>query len=130
MDQCDAGFAVDPVAIVVRPAVRERPLPPVAGPDRERFVRQAQLDFQDFAIVGDARIKAVSFTGSTAVGKAIQLQAARHLTPTQLELGGKNPAIVLADADLDQAVAEIVRAAFTVAGQWCTSTSRVSPAQP
>lgn len=35
-------------------AVRERPLPPVAGPDRERFVRQAQLDFQDFAIVGDA----------------------------------------------------------------------------
>ena len=77
------------------------------------------------AIVGDPRIKAVSFTGSTAVGKAIQLQAARHLTPTQLELGGKNPAIVLADADLDQAVAEIVRAAFTVAGQWCTSTSRV-----
>jgi hypothetical protein len=35
-------------------AVRERPVPPVAGPDRERFVRQAQLDFQDFAIVGDA----------------------------------------------------------------------------
>ena len=35
-------------------AVRERPLAPVAGPDRERFVRQAQLDFQDFAIVGDA----------------------------------------------------------------------------
>jgi hypothetical protein len=35
-------------------AVRERPLPPVAGPERERFVRQAQFDFQDFAIVGDA----------------------------------------------------------------------------
>ena len=35
-------------------AVRERPLPPVAGPQREQFVRQAQLDFQDFAIVGDA----------------------------------------------------------------------------
>ena len=35
-------------------AVRERPLPPVAGPDRERFVEQAQLDHQDFAIVGDA----------------------------------------------------------------------------
>jgi hypothetical protein len=35
-------------------AVRERPLPPVAGADRERFVRQAQLDFQDFAIIGDA----------------------------------------------------------------------------
>lgn len=35
-------------------AVKDRPLPPVAGPERERFVRQAQLDFQDYAIVGDA----------------------------------------------------------------------------
>lgn len=77
------------------------------------------------ALVADPRIKAVSFTGSTAVGKSIQLQAARNLTPTQLELGGKNPAIVLPDADLDAAVAEIVKGAFTCAGQWCTSTSRV-----
>jgi hypothetical protein len=36
-------------------AVRDRPLPPVAGPDRQRFIEQAQLDFQDFAIVGDAQ---------------------------------------------------------------------------
>jgi hypothetical protein len=36
-------------------AVRERPLPPVAGPDRQMFIEQAQLDFQDFAIVGDAQ---------------------------------------------------------------------------
>ena len=36
-------------------AVRERPLPPVAGPERQRFVEQAQLDFQDFAMIGDAR---------------------------------------------------------------------------
>jgi hypothetical protein len=36
-------------------AVRDRPLPPVAGPDRQRFVEQAQLDFQDFSMVGDAR---------------------------------------------------------------------------
>ena len=35
-------------------AVKDRPLPPVAGPDRERFLQQAQLDYQDFAIVGDA----------------------------------------------------------------------------
>jgi len=35
-------------------AVRERPLPPVAGPERQRFAEQAQLDFQDFAIIGDA----------------------------------------------------------------------------
>ncbi len=77
------------------------------------------------ALVGDARIKAVSFTGSTPVGKSIQLAAARNLTPTQLELGGKNPAIVLPDADLDLAVAEIVKGAFACSGQWCTSTSRV-----
>jgi aldehyde dehydrogenase (NAD+) len=77
------------------------------------------------ALVGDSRIKAISFTGSTAVGKSIELAAARHLTPTQLELGGKNPAIVLPDADLDIAVAEIVKGAFACSGQWCTSTSRV-----
>jgi aldehyde dehydrogenase (NAD+) len=77
------------------------------------------------ALVGDARIKAVSFTGSTPVGKSIQLAAARNLTATQLELGGKNPAIVLPDADLDLAVAEIVKGAFACSGQWCTSTSRV-----
>jgi hypothetical protein len=53
----DDGLDVDAMLARFREraaAVRERPLPPVAGPDRERFVRQAQLDFQDFAIVGDA----------------------------------------------------------------------------
>lgn len=77
------------------------------------------------AIVEDSRIKAISFTGSTAVGKAIQGKAAQNLTPTQLELGGKNPAIVMPDADLDLAVAEIIKGAFACSGQWCTSTSRV-----
>lgn len=76
-------------------------------------------------IVGDPRIKAISFTGSTPVGKGIQKQAAENLTPCQLELGGKNPAIVLDDADLDLAVAAVAKAAFACAGQWCTSTSRV-----
>jgi acyl-CoA reductase-like NAD-dependent aldehyde dehydrogenase len=82
------------------------------------------------ALVGDARIKAVSFTGSTPVGKSIQLAAARNLTATQLELGGKNPAIVLPDADLDLAVAEIMKGAFACSGQWCTSTSRVIALEP
>ncbi len=76
-------------------------------------------------IVGDPRIKAISFTGSTPVGKGIQKLAAENLTPCQLELGGKNPSIVLDDADLDLAVAAIARAAYACAGQWCTSTSRV-----
>lgn len=77
------------------------------------------------AIVEDPRIKAISFTGSTPVGKSIQLQAAKNLTPTQLELGGKNPAIVMPDAEFDLAVEEIVKGAFACSGQWCTSTSRV-----
>ena len=76
-------------------------------------------------IVKDPRVKAISFTGSTAVGKVVQEQAAANLTPCQLELGGKNPTVVLDDADIDQAVEAIIKAAFACAGQWCTSTSRV-----
>jgi alpha-ketoglutaric semialdehyde dehydrogenase len=76
-------------------------------------------------IVEDPRVRAISFTGSTAVGKKIQAQAAANLTRTQLELGGKNALIVMADADLDATVDAAVTAGFSNAGQWCTSTSRI-----
>ena len=76
-------------------------------------------------IVEDPRARAISFTGSTAVGKKIQAQAARNLTRTQLELGGKNALIVMADADIDAALDAAVTAGFSNAGQWCTSTSRI-----
>ena len=76
-------------------------------------------------IVTDKRIKAISFTGSTEVGMSIHRKAAENGTRTQLELGGKNPVVVLEDADLNLAVQEIVRAAFACSGQWCTSTSRI-----
>lgn len=54
-----AGDTLDVDAMLERfrnraAAVRDRPLPPVAGPDRQRFVEQAQLDFQDFSMLGDA----------------------------------------------------------------------------
>jgi aldehyde dehydrogenase (NAD+) len=80
--------------------------------------------------VGDAftvhpLIKAISFTGSTEVGKKLNARAAENLTRTQLELGGKNPMIILGDADLDAAATAAVTAAYACAGQWCTSTSRV-----
>src|SRR5262249_28719720 len=71
------------------------------------------------------RVRAVSFTGSTAVGRMIQARAAAHLTRTQLELGGKNALIVMDDADLSRALDAAVVAGFSNAGQWCTSTSRV-----
>ena len=76
-------------------------------------------------IVEDPRVRAISFTGSTAVGKKIQGQAAANLTRTQLELGGKNALIVMADADLDATLDAAVTAGFSNAGQWCTSTSRI-----
>ncbi|HXD16234.1 MAG TPA: aldehyde dehydrogenase family protein [Vicinamibacterales bacterium] len=81
-------------------------------------------------LVEDPRVRAISFTGSTEVGRKIQAQAARHLTRTQLELGGKNALIVMADADLDASLDAAVTAGFSNAGQWCTSTSRVLLQRP
>jgi acyl-CoA reductase-like NAD-dependent aldehyde dehydrogenase len=70
-------------------------------------------------------VAAVSFTGSTDVGLGIKAAMGRSLARLQLELGGKNGAVVLADADLDRAADVIVAAAFALAGQQCTATSRV-----
>jgi len=69
------------------------------------------------ALVGDPRVRAISFTGSTEVGRRIHLLAARNLTRTQLELGGKNALIVLDDADLDAAVEAAATAGFACSGQ-------------
>jgi aldehyde dehydrogenase (NAD+) len=77
------------------------------------------------ALVHDPRVRAISFTGSTAVGRVIQARAAANLTRTQLELGGKNALIVMPDADLSRAVDAAMTAGFSNAGQWCTSTSRL-----
>lgn len=76
-------------------------------------------------LIEDRRVRAISFTGSTEVGRKIQVIAANDFTRTQLELGGKNALIVLADADIDEAVEATIKAGFGCAGQWCTSTSRV-----
>ncbi len=76
-------------------------------------------------LIRDPRVRAISFTGSTEVGRKIQRMAAEDFTRTQLEMGGKNALIVLADADLDAAVEATIKAGFGCSGQWCTSTSRV-----
>ncbi|HZG86420.1 aldehyde dehydrogenase family protein [Paenibacillus sp.] len=70
-------------------------------------------------------VKGISFTGSTALGLRINAAAAARLAKTQLELGGKNAALVLDYGDLDDAAAQIVGAAFACSGQRCTSISRV-----
>ncbi len=77
------------------------------------------------ALLEDDRVRAISFTGSNEVGRALYAQAARRLCKVQLEMGGKNPVIVLADADLEAAAEAIVVGAFGSTGQRCTATSRV-----
>lgn len=68
---------------------------------------------------------AVSFTGSTATGRLIARQAALRMTKTQLELGGKNPLVVLDDADLDEAADVALQAIFGQTGQRCTGCERL-----
>ncbi len=87
------------------------------------------------SVVGDTlvahdRVDAVTFTGSNPVGRALQLKATEAGKKVQLELGGKNPAVVLADADLQLAAEQVARGAFLSAGQKCTATSRVIVEQP
>lgn len=76
-------------------------------------------------IVENSDIKAISFTGSNQVGLQIQEQATAKGKKVQLEMGGKNPLIVLADADVEKAVEIAVNGAFKSTGQKCTATSRV-----
>jgi len=77
------------------------------------------------AIVHHPKIRAVSFTGSLDTGKWIIGEAAKDMKKVSLELGGKNPIIVMDDADLDLAVDGIVWGAFGTTGQRCTAASRV-----
>lgn len=67
----------------------------------------------------------ISFTGSTRGGLAVLQAAAARSTPVQCEMGGVNATVILADADLDHAVAAAVNSASSFAGQKCTATSRV-----
>jgi len=73
----------------------------------------------------DPGIDAVSFTGSVATGKRVAQNCAARLAKVQLEMGGKNPQVVLDDADLDTAVNVSIQSAFFSTGQRCTAASRL-----
>ncbi len=80
-------------------------------------------------LVGDAltsnpEVKAISFTGSTSVGTALYNKVSERRIRVQLEMGGKNPTVVLSDADLDYAADILVNGAFFSTGQKCTACSR------
>lgn len=72
----------------------------------------------------DARVDKIMFTGSVDTGKRVAEAAAKHLTQVVLELGGKDPMLVLADADIDNAARGAVWGAFANAGQACASVER------
>ncbi|MBL3750906.1 aldehyde dehydrogenase family protein [Mycobacteroides abscessus] len=77
------------------------------------------------AMVNDSRVDAVTFTGSTGVGRRIAAAGAARGIPVQAEMGGKNAAVVLDDADVDLAVEQVLLGAFRSTGQKCTATSRL-----
>ncbi|MBM3759091.1 MAG: aldehyde dehydrogenase family protein [Acidobacteria bacterium] len=76
------------------------------------------------ALVEAKPLKAISFTGSESIGKWIHTEASKRMLRIQLEMGGKNPTIVLKDADFNAAVENVANAAFFSTGQKCTATSR------
>ena len=81
-------------------------------------------EFTD-VIMEDPRVRAVSFTGSTEVGKLLMRRGADHVKKVSLELGGQAPTIVFEDADLDAVVVETMASKFRNMGQTCVSVNRI-----
>ena len=77
------------------------------------------------ALTAHAGVQHLSFTGSVATGRLVQAAAAKHTVPVTLELGGKSPQIVFADAELDAALPFLVNAGIQNAGQTCSAGSRI-----
>jgi alpha-ketoglutaric semialdehyde dehydrogenase len=122
-----AGNAVilKPASSTPASAVRLAELFQEAGlPDGILTVLAARGGKAAEALLDNELVKAVSITGSTSTGRHVAARLAQRGVPIQAELGGKNAAIVLADADLDLACAGIVDGAFGSTGQRCTATSR------
>ncbi|MBV8617635.1 MAG: aldehyde dehydrogenase [Curvibacter sp.] len=104
-------------------ALQEAGLPPGVV----NFVTNAPADAPEVvqALIAHPAVRRVNFTGSTHVGKIIAGHCAAHLKPVVLELGGKAPLLVLADADLEAAVNAAAFGAFANSGQICMSTERI-----
>ena len=77
------------------------------------------------ALTAHPGVRHLSFTGSVGVGQLVQAAAARNVVPVTLELGGKSPQVVFADADLDRALPFLVNAGIQNAGQTCSAASRI-----
>lgn len=117
-------------AVVLKPS----PLTPLTSLRVAELARLAGIPDDVFQVVtgggpvGEALVAAVDmvfFTGSVAVGRSVARAAADRLIPAVLELGGKSPMLVMADADLDAAADSAVWSAFANSGQTCVRTERV-----
>ncbi|NIZ14330.1 aldehyde dehydrogenase family protein [Phaeobacter sp. HF9A] len=82
------------------------------------------------ALAGHGGVQHISFTGSVATGALVQAAAAKNVVPVTLELGGKSPQIVFADADLDAALPFLVNAGIQNGGQTCSAASRILVQRP
>ena len=134
---CTATAVAAGNAVVVKPAEQT----PLVGAWIERAFAEAgaPAGFRrhrpgDGPVVGDALVRArgvakVFFTGSTDVGRSIGLAAAERLRPVVLELGGKDPMLVLDDADLGRAVAGAAWGSFFNCGQVCVGIERIYVAE-
>lgn len=80
--------------------------------------------------IADPRVRRISFTGSTEVGRQLAEKAGRHLKKVTLELGGSDPVIILRDADVDYAVNAVVFGRFLHQGQICMSSKRIIVEKP
>lgn len=131
------GASIGLSALFAGNAVLSKPseVTPLVGLELERLVRDAGLppalwqalpgDGETGAALVAAGCDRVSFTGSVATGRRVAAACGERLIPVQLELGGKDAAIVLEDADLERAVRALVWGAFTNAGQVCASVERI-----
>lgn len=94
-------------------------------PEGQLQVVQGKGETVGAALVAHPGVRMISFTGGTATGRAIGKVAGERLVPVALELGGKSPHVVFADADLDHAVAAVAAGIFGSAGQSCVAGSRL-----
>lgn len=119
------AIVIKPAEITPRMAIELAKIAQQAGvPDGIVSVLPGKGSVVGDALVKHPLIKRIAFTGGTSVGMGIQRLAAEKLMPTSLELGGKSPTIVCADADLDHAVAGVLFGIFSSSGESCIAGSR------
>ncbi|HEY1765511.1 MAG TPA: NAD-dependent succinate-semialdehyde dehydrogenase [Opitutaceae bacterium] len=108
------------VALAMGPLVQKAGLP-----DGALQILPARGAVAGSALTGDERVRVLSLTGSTNTGRALMQSAAKHLPRLSFELGGNAPFVILPDADLDTAVADLLKQKLLCAGQVCVAANRI-----